>query len=156
MTIPVGAGRNGHLTFETHVSQLTFAKIESLTAARPGLDGVLEAELSGALRIANGIARPERLSGRMTAEKVTLDGEALGRAEVLLRPETGKSAFELNALLEGTRVIGFGTVGYDGDYPLEAKLAVPRLPLRLIRTLASAPAQGAAARASARAGIHRR
>ncbi len=82
---------------------------------------------------------PKVVSGRMRAENVTLDGDPLGRVEVLLRPEAGKSAFELNALLEGTRVIGFGTLGYDGDYLLEGKLAVPRLPLRLIRTLVSPP-----------------
>jgi hypothetical protein len=136
---PSGNWSNGRLTFEAHVSKLAFAKIESLMAVRPGLDGVLEAELSGALRVTDGTPRPESLSGRLTAENVTLDGEPLGRAEALLRPEAGKSAFELNALLEGTRVIGFGTLGYGEDYLLEAKLAVPRLPLRLIRTLVSSP-----------------
>jgi len=136
---PSGNWSNGRLTFEAHVSKLAFAKIESLMDVRPGLGGVLEAELSGAVRVTGGTPRPESLSGRLTAENVTLDGQPLGRAEVLLRPEAGKSAFELNALLEDTRVIGFGTLGYDSDYRLEAKLAVPRLPLRLIRTLVSSP-----------------
>lgn len=137
-----GNWSNGRLTFETHVSKLSFSKIESLMAARPGLDGVLEAELTGAVRITGGTAHPESLSGRVSAEKVTLDGESLGRVEALLRPEAGRSAFELNALLEGTRVIGFGTLDLDGDYLLEGKLAMPRLPLRLIRTLVSAPSPG--------------
>jgi len=94
------------------------------------------------LRIANREARPESLSGRLTVEKITLEGEALGRAEAILRAERGKSAVEVNALLENTRIIGFGTLAYAGDYQLEGKLAVPRLPLRLIRTLVSAPAEG--------------
>ena len=115
---PSGNWSDGRLTFEAHVSKLAFAKIESLMAVRPGLDGVLEAELSGALRVTDGTPRPESLSGRLTAENVTLDGEPLGRAEALLRPEAGKSTFELNALLEGTRVIGFGTLGYGEDYLL--------------------------------------
>jgi translocation and assembly module TamB len=139
-----GDWSNGRLTFEAHISNLAFAKMEGLIAARPGLGGVLEAELSGAMRVTDGAAHPESISGRLTAEDVTLEGNPLGRAEVLVRPGQGRSAFELNAMLEGTRVIGFGTLGYDGDYLLEAKLAVPRLPLRLIRTLVSVPSPGVA------------
>ena len=39
---PTGSWSNGRLSFETHVSKLTFAKVESLMAARPGLGGVPE------------------------------------------------------------------------------------------------------------------
>lgn len=140
---PSGDYSNGRLEFETHVSQLALNRIENLMAAQPGLNGVLQADLSGALHITNREPRPESLSGRVTAEKVTLDGEPLGRVEATLRPEPGKSAVEVNALLENARVIGFGTLHYDGDYLLEGKLAVPRLPLSLIHTLATAaPAPG--------------
>ncbi len=141
---PSGDWSNGRVGFDVHVSQLALNKIENLMAARPGLDGVLQADLSGALRIQNREVRPESLSGRLTVEKMTLDGEALGRAEAMLRPEQGRSLVEVNALLENTRIIGFGTLGFDGDYPLQGKLQVPRLPLRLIRTLVSPPVAGEA------------
>ena len=139
---PSGDWSNGRLDFDVHVSQLALSKIENLMAARPGIEGVLQADLKGALRIKNREVRPEVLSGRITAESLTLEGQALGRVEAILRPEPGKSALEVNALLENTRVMGFGTLGFDADYTLQGKLAVPRLPLRLLRTFVAPPTQG--------------
>ena len=59
-----------------------------------------------------------------------------------MRPETGRARIEINAVLEGVRVMGLATLGFDGDTVLEGQLEAPRLPLRLIRTITSAPAPG--------------
>ena len=137
-----GTWANGRLEFNVHLTQMALSKLENLMAARPGLEGVLEAELAGAIRVNRGEARLERLTGRILGDQLTLEGAALGRVEALVRPETGKARIEISAVLEGVRVMGLATLGFDGDTVLEGQLEAPRLPLRLIQTIASAPAPG--------------
>jgi translocation and assembly module TamB len=139
---PSGTWASGRLEFNGHLTQMALSKLENLMAARPGLEGVLEAELAGAIRVNRGEARLESLSGRILADQLTLEGAALGRVEVLVRPETGRSRIEISALVEGVRVMGLATLGFDGDSVLEGQIEAPRLPLRLIRTITSTPAPG--------------
>ena len=139
---PSGTWASGRLEFNAHLTQMALSKLENLMAARPGLEGMLEAELAGAIRVNQGEARLESLSGRVLADQLTLEGAALGRVEALVRPETGRARIEINAVLEGVRVMGLATLGFDGDTVLEGQLEAPRLPLRLIRTITSAPAPG--------------
>src|SRR5208337_2000944 len=139
---PSGTWASGRLEFNVRLAKLLLSKLENLMAVRPGLEGVLEAELAGAARINQGAARLESLSGRIMADQVTLEGAPLGRVEALVRPETGSSRIEISALVEGVRVMGLATLGFGGDAVLEGQIEAPRLPLRLIRMIASAPAPG--------------
>ncbi len=137
-----GQWGSGRLEFNGRLAKLKLSKLENLMAVRPGLDGMLDAELAGAIRMDHGAARPERLEGRILADNLTLDEAPLGRVEALVHPEEGQSRIEINALIEGIRVMGLATLGFGGDAVLEGQIEAPRLPLRLIRSIASAPAPG--------------
>src|SRR5208283_1961469 len=137
-----GEWGSGRLEFNVHLAKLALSKLENLMAVPAGLDGMLDAELAGAIRIDHGAARPERLEGRILADNLTLEEAPLGRVEALVHPEEGQSRIEINALIEGIRVIGLATLGLGGDSVLEGRIEAPRLPLRLIRSIASAPAPG--------------
>jgi translocation and assembly module TamB len=130
-----GEWRNGRLEFQAHVAHLALATLENLAEVRPGLTGSLDGELGGVVRIERGGVKPERLEGQLAATKVKLDGADLGHAEVALHPLNGGAAVELSATLEGARVQGSGKLLFTDELPLEARLAVPRLSLRLLRTL---------------------
>ena len=141
---PGGQWSSGRLEFNGHVEDLALGRLENLMAARPGLDGVLEAELSGAVRLTDGEAGLESLSGRISADKLTLEGAPLGRIEALVKPEAGRSRIEISALIEGIRVMGLAALDFGAGQVFEGQIEVPRLPLRLVRTIVSTPAQGAA------------
>jgi len=79
---------------------------------------------------------------------LTLEGAPLARVEALVRPGRAARGIEIDALIEGVRVKGLAA-GLGGDSVLEGQIEAPRLPLRLLRTIVSAPAPGPAARADA-------
>ena len=141
---PSGEWSNGRLEFNLRESKLAIGKVENVTAIWPGISGTLEANFDGALRMVQGHPHWERLAGQAVADKLALDGAALGRLEAIVRPGPERAEIELAANIEGSLVRGHATLGFTGDYPLAVKVDVPRLPLRLIRTLtadssASAP-----------------
>jgi translocation and assembly module TamB len=135
-----GTWLTGRLEFESHLSDLAVSKVENLMSARPGLDGTISADIAGTVQVTNKDARPEPLSGHVAMTNLTLGGTALGSVEAEIRPAGAKAEIQMNALLEGARVSGSGTLAFDGDELLEGKIEVPRLPLRLLRIF-TAPVQ---------------
>ena len=91
--------------------------------------------MSGVVRVERGGMKPERLEGQLAATKLKLDGAELGHAELALHPANGGAAADFSATLEGARVEGTGKLSFNEDYQLDARLNVPRLSLRLLRSL---------------------
>ncbi|MGA8938136.1 MAG: translocation/assembly module TamB domain-containing protein, partial [Acidobacteriaceae bacterium] len=103
-------------------SNLLLSKFDTLRKALPDDDGVLTFTA-----IANGTIEQPNLHARLSLEKISVDGSALG--DVVAKADSAGSnlLYEMQAKLVGAQVNVNGQTSLLGDYQTQAKLAVSGL-----------------------------
>jgi translocation and assembly module TamB len=103
-------------------SNLLLSKFDTFRKAEPDAEGVLSFTA-----IANGTFEQPDLHARLSVEKISLHGSALGGLEAKADSTGSTLAYELQATLVGAQVHATGQTLLVGDYATQAKLTVSGL-----------------------------
>ena len=105
-------------------SNLMLSKFDTFRRAEPDADGVLSFTA-----IANGTLEKPDLHARLSVEKISTHGSALGSLEAKADSKGSNLAYEVRATMVGAEVHGEGQTSLVGDYATQAKLTVSGLDL---------------------------
>jgi len=123
---PSGNLQQGNLQFRLGNSHVDLARIKHLQEQRPGLGGVLRIAGNGTAEIQPKEPRllVRDLDANVKASGLTAQGKNLGDATLTANTAGGKLNFTLDSNLADAKIHGSGNAQLNGDYPIDAQLAL--------------------------------
>ena len=132
-----GDFRAGNLTFRADSKGINLARIKTLAAARPGLSGSMEINLSGAARVqktGTPIAM-EDLNGNFNVRNLAIGADRLGDLELAANTSQGQTALVLTSNVAGASIAGSGKLRLANDTLTDGRLTFQNVTWAGVRRL---------------------
>ncbi len=129
----------GQVHWQAGSNAMAIGQIQMLAKLLPGLTGTVELRAAGDLNLTPAL-RVAALNADVTARTLQLAGQPLGDAHILATSQGTSLHANLEAGIAGSTIRGDGTVGLEGDYPVNGAVTFTRVDLARLRPWIPGPA----------------
>ena len=134
---PDAAGwKNGQLDFDVSTQNLPTSRIHRMEQVKPPLEAALTANLRGAGRIANNTFDLTTLDGTFSAQRVTVDRQAVGDVSAALQTRNADLSVRFSGKVREATIDGTGSWRLQGDDAGGATVSFSRLSVASVHSLA--------------------
>ncbi len=133
----------GRVHWQAASNVMPVEHVRTLARLLPGLTGTIELRTAGDINLTPA-PRVAALNAEISAHALQLGGRPLGDARLLAASQGLTLRAQVEAGLAGSTIRGEGTVGLEGDYPVNGTVTFTRLDLARLQPLIAAQAPPAA------------
>ncbi len=129
----------GQVHWQAGSNAMPIEQTQTLAKLLPDLTGTVELRAAGDLNLTPA-PRVAALNAEVTARALQLAGQPLGDAHILAASQGTTLHARLEAAIAGSTIRGDGTVGLEGDYPVNGAATFTRVDLARLRPWIPGPA----------------
>ncbi len=142
----------GRLHWQADSNVMPVEQIQTLAKLLPGLTGTIQVRAAGDINLTPA-PRVAALNAEISAGALQLGGRPLGDARLSAASQGPTLRARLEAGIAGSAIRGDGTVGLEGDYPVNGTVTFTRLDLARLRPWIAAQTPAAAFAGFAEGGV---
>ncbi len=123
------AWKKGQLRFDVSGRGFNLAQIKAVSEIRPGIAGTVGLQAVGAAHLTEGELHLDDVNGRVSIQNAIVDGKAIGNMTATANTRDGTLEVHADADVRGSDVHAQGQWKLADDYPGQATIEIPRVPL---------------------------